>query len=163
MEFKYIGDIVNTHGIKGEVRILSDIKFKEEIFKIGNIFYVGSKKTSLEVTSHRVHKGYNMVTFKGITNINDVLVYKGEKVYIDTNSVEIDGYFGDELIGMEVIFNNEVLGKVNNILKSKAHDIISVVGDKKCLIPDVDNFIKEVDFDKKIILVENVEGLINEN
>ncbi len=163
MEFKYIGDIVNTHGIKGEVRILSDIKFKEEVFKVGNKFYVGNKKEELEVTSHRVHKGFNMVTFKGITNINDVLIYKSEKVYIDASSIDVDGYFTDELIGMDVVFNGEVIGIVNNVLKSKAHDIICVEGSKKCLIPDVDAFVDEVNLDTNTITVIDIEGLINEN
>ena len=74
MNLIYIGDIVNTHGIKGEVRILSDFKYKKDVFKKGNYVYVGYDKDKLKLNSYRVHKNFDMVTFEGINNINDVLL-----------------------------------------------------------------------------------------
>ncbi len=163
MEFRYIGDLVNTHGIKGEVRIISDIKFKKEIFTPGRILYIGSNKEPQIIEKYRVHKIYDMVTFKGINDINDVLIYKGDAVYINKDDVQVSGYFDEDLIGLDVIFNNRCIGKVDSILKSKAHDIISVIGTNKCLIPNVSEYVKKIDLDKGIINVENVEGLIYED
>ena len=82
MEYIYIGDIVNTHGIKGEVRIISDFKFKDQVFKKGIKVYVGRFKDELIINSYRTHKIYDMVTFEGINNINDVIIYKGIDILI---------------------------------------------------------------------------------
>ncbi len=163
MEYRYIGDLVNTHGIKGEVRILSDSKFKEEIFKPGNQLYIGKAKEPFEIEKYRVHKFYDMVVFKGFYDINDVLIYKGEPVFINKEELQVDGYFDEDLIGLMVFYNDLFLGKVDSILKSKAHDIFSVIGDKKCLIPYVSEFIDQIDLEKGKIMVHNVEGLIHED
>ena len=163
MEFRYIGDLVNTHGIKGEVRIISDSKFKEEIFVPGNKLYVGKSKEPLEIEKYRVHKMYDMIVFKDIYDINDVLIYKGEPVFINKDEIQVDGYFDDDLIGLSVIYNDLCIGKIDSILKSKAHDIFSVIGEHKCLIPYVSEFIEKIDLDLGKIFVKNVEGLIYED
>ena len=56
MEYLYLGKIVNTHGIKGEIRILSDFKYKSDVFKIGNNLYIGKNKIQEVINSYRVHK-----------------------------------------------------------------------------------------------------------
>ena len=60
MKFINIGKIVNTHGIKGELRILSDFKYKDKVFKKGFKFYVGKDKEELIVNSYRYHKIFDM-------------------------------------------------------------------------------------------------------
>ena len=91
MDFLYLGKIVNTHGIKGEIRILSDFKYKEQVFKKGNNIYIGKDKIKEVLNSYRVHKNYDMVTLEGINDINDVLKYKGMNVYIDRNEYKFEG------------------------------------------------------------------------
>lgn len=163
MEFRYVGDLVNTHGVKGEVRILSDTKFKKEIFKPGRLLYIGKQKDVLEIERYRVHKIYDMLTFKGIYDINDVLLYKGDAVYINKEDVVVDGYFDEDIIDAEVYYNDILLGTLNCILKSKAHDIFSVIGAHKCLIPVVPEYIESVDIENKKVVVKNVEGLLDED
>lgn len=164
MEYRYIGDIVGTHGIKGEIRIISDINHKKEVLKPGRILYLGKDKQPLEIESYRHHKIYDMILFAGINNINDVIMYKGDSVYFNKDDVKINGYFSEDIIGLNVYYKDKLIGVIKNILKSKAHDIFSVVGDKyKCLIPDVDEFIKLIDLENKKVTVENIEGLLNEN
>lgn len=164
MEFRYIGDIVGTHGIKGEIRIISDSKFKDNIFIPGNTLYIGSKKEPLVIERYRHHKIYDMITFIDINDINDVIALKGEEVYINKDEVKVDGYFNEDIIGLDVFYLNELIGKVDCILRTKAHDILSVIGDtKKCLIPWVDAFVTKIDLDNKRIDVDGIEGLINEN
>ena len=74
----YIGKIVNTHGIKGEIRILSNFKYKNEIFKIDNYLYIDNIK--YQIKTYRRHKNYDMVTFNNFNNINDVLFLKNKNV-----------------------------------------------------------------------------------
>lgn len=159
-----IGEIVNTHGIKGEVRIVSDIKYKEQIFKKDVNLYIGKKKEKLVIHSYRQHKIYDMVTFVGFDNINEVLIYKGEDVFIKREEVKIEGYFNDELIGLDVYSNDKYIGKVINILKGVKNDNLVVTKDKnKNLIPNIPEFIEKVDLENAKIFIKEIEGLINEN
>lgn len=164
MNFRYIGDIVGTHGVKGEVRIISDIEFKEEVLKPGRILYIGKEKQPLTIERYRHHKIYEMITFEDIHDINDVIIYKGESVYFNKEDVTVDGYFSEDFIGLDVYYKSEKIGTVKNILKSKAHDILSVVGDTyTCLIPNVSEFIESIDLEAHQLIVKNIEGLLNEN
>ena len=83
MKYIIIGKIVNTHGIKGELRILSDFKYKDKIFKKGFPLYIGYTKEKEIINTYRPHKQFDMVTFNNYNNINEVLKYKGEYVFIN--------------------------------------------------------------------------------
>lgn len=152
----YIGKVVNTHGIKGEVRIISNFKYKKEVFKKGNHLYIDDD--TLTINTYRVHKNYDMVTFENITDINDVLKYKGKDVYIDRSEYIFDSILNEDLIGLKVYGNGELLGTLEAIDNNKAHDILVVKNeDKKIMIPYVDDFIKDINNEK--IDINLIEGL----
>lgn len=164
MEYIYIGDIVNTHGIKGELRIISSFKFKNLVFKPGFKFYIGKRKEELIVNSYRFHKVYDMVTFKDIDDINEAIVYKGDRVYVNRTDINQDLILDEDLINLNVYNNNVLIGKVETVMKSAAHDIIVVVGnDKKHMIPYVDEFILNIDLNNNKMDINAIEGLLNEN
>lgn len=165
MNYIYLGEIVNTHGIKGEVRIVSDFKFKNDVFKIGKNLYVGNSKVKEIINTYRIHKNYDMVTFKGINDINDVLKYKGKKVYILREEFEFNGILDEDVIGLDVYSKDKKIGIVEDILKSNAHPILEVKNDKNVIsyIPFIDAFVLNVDLKNKRIDIEEIEGLINEN
>lgn len=158
-----VGELVNTHGIKGEVRIISDFKYKNDVFKINNNLYIGKNKEKLQINSYRKHKIFDMVTFKGINNINDVLIYKGESVYINKEEIKIDGYYDEDLIGLDVYSNDKYIGKVKNILKGIKNDNLVVENNNRNLIPNISEFIEKIDLENKKIYIKEIEGLINEN
>lgn len=166
MDYVYIGDIVNTHGIKGELRIISDFKYKNQVFTPNFNIYIGNKKELFTIESYRTHKNYDMVCLKGLNDINDVLIYKGEPVYVRRDSLNIDTYLDEDLIGMEVLDKDKsnILGRVKELLHSKAYDLIVVTkDDKDYLVPNIKEFILNVDLDKKQITINNIKGLIDEN
>lgn len=162
MEYVYIGKIVNTHGIKGELRIKSNFDKKDLVFKPGITFYIGEGYVPEEVVTYRKHKDFDMVTFKGYTNINEVLNYVKHKVYVNRDDLKLNNneYLLDDLIGMSVIENGEVLGTVRDIEENGINILLCVSGSKDFYIPKHDNFIKEVKLDSKEIIVENAKGLI---
>ena len=131
MKYIYIGDIVNTHGLKGEVRLISDFEYKKKVFKKGFKLYIGRTKEEVIINTYRVHKEYDMLTFEGLTSIDDVIIYKGDKVYINRSDLKIRGYFNEDLIGLSVYANNNYIGKVEYIMKNKAHNILVVTEDEK--------------------------------
>ena len=161
MKYIYLGKIVNTHGIKGEIRILSDFDYKDIVFKKGFNIYIGDNKNKEEINTYRIHKNYDMVTLNGISNINDVLKYKGMNVYINKEDVE-DLVFDEDYIGLDV-YTDKYIGKITDILKGK-EDILVIENDtKRYLVPKIDYFIKNIDFDNKKIIINNIKGLIDED
>lgn len=164
MEYIYIGKIVNTHGIKGELRILSDFEYKERVFKKGFTLYIGKDKEKEEINTYRHHKEFEMVTFNEYNNINQVLKYLKENVYIlkeDLNLGE-EEYLEKELIGFDVIENTEVVGKIINIEKTSPTNKIMEINykGKRVLLPYHKDFILKLDLQNKKIEVKLIEGMI---
>lgn len=163
MEFIYVGEIVNTHGLKGELRVLSDFKYKTEVFKPNFNVYIGKNKQQLTIQTHRIHKNYDMITLEGIENIDDALKYKGEILYIDKNSLNVS-YFDEDLVGMNIYDGNKNLGIVKSLTKGIKYDFLAIeYQEKKYLIPNIDVFIKNVDLKNNKIEINNIKGLIDED
>ena len=162
MNLIYVGKIVNTHGIKGEVRLLSNFEEKDLVFKKDFKVYVGDERERLIINSYRPHKQFDMLTFKGINDINDVLKYKGKKVYIDKEDLHLkeDEYLLEDLIGMNIICDKEVLGVVSDIYEAPQGKLLYITFAKNYYIPYNNNYIKEIDVKKKEIHTENIKGLI---
>lgn len=162
MDLVYLGKLVNTHGIKGEVRILSDFEYKEAAFKIGNTLIIDDDR--LVINSYRTHKNYDMVTFKDINDINLVLKYKGSNVYISKDSLDIDGVLYQDLIDMDVYdLDNNYRGKITDIYHSKKYDLLVVSDKKEYMIPYIDEFIKKIDTKNNKIVIEYIKGLEDED
>ena len=161
MDLIYIGKLVNTHGIKGEVRIISDFKYKENVFKKDNCIYIDNNKYT--INSYRKHKEYDMVTLDTINSIDDALKLKGSNCYIDRNDYTFDGFLNEDLIGLDVYDKDTYKGKVVEILKGVKYDILVIDGVKRHLIPNIDKFIKKLDLEKKKIEIEYILGLDNED
>lgn len=156
-----IGVVSNTHGLKGEIRILSDFKFKENVFKKENKLYIMNNE--LTINSYRKHKDYDMVTFNDLNTIEDVLIYKGEDVYIDRDTLEYEGYLDCDLIGLDVYNEDKLMGKVVDILKTNAHDILVIQNGKRHMVPNIDEFIKDINLDQGLMHINYIEGLANED
>lgn len=164
MDYVYIGDIVNTHGIKGELRIISDFKYKNQVFTPHFNIYIGKNKKEFTIDSYRVHKNFDMVCLNGLNDINDALMYKGESVYVKRSDLNINTYLDEELIGMSVLDEDKILGYVKELLKSKAYNLLVVTdGKKDYLVPNIKEFILNVDLDKKQITINNIKGLFDED
>lgn len=159
MKFINIGKIVNTHGLKGELRILSDFRHKDKVFKKDMKIYVGKEKKEFTINSYRFHKIFDMVTFVGINNINEVEYLKGEFVYINEDDLKLDNeIYSGKLIDFDVIVDNKLIGKVSEVIDTPANEVLRV--DKSILIPYVKDFIKDIDTGNKIIYVNNIGGLV---
>ncbi len=151
----YIGKIMSTHGIKGELKIKSEFLYKEKVFAknkkiiINNIEYI--------IKSHRVHKDYNMVTLNEYTNINEVLFLLKEKVYIKKEELNLSNneILDDELITYKVITTDKEIGNIIEIFNaSKTNKILRIKLEKEILIPLNSPFVKDINKQKKEIIIE---------
>ena len=161
MNLIYLGKVVNTHGIKGEIRIISNFKYKKDVFKPNNFIYIND--TKYLINSYRVHKMYDMVTLDGITNINDAQNLKGLNVYISRDDYSFDGILNEDLIGLDVYDKDVFKGKVLEVLTIKDRNLLLIDGKKRHMVPYIPNFIEKIDLKKKRIYIKYIRGLDNED
>lgn len=164
MEYIHIGKIVNTHGIKGEIRILSDFKYKEKVFQTGKKIYIGKLKEEAIINSYRYHKIFDMITIKDINNINDVLKYKGKNIYTTREDLNLNKneYLIEDLIGLDVEVDKKIIGKTIDYIKDKHQDKLVVnKNEKKYIVPFVCDIIETIDLDKHVIIIKNIKGLLD--
>lgn len=163
MKYIIIGKIVNTHGIKGELRLLSSFKYKEKVFKKDMKIYIGKKKEEETIVSYRKHKSFDMICLKGYSNINEVLKYKGLYAFINKEDLvlELDEYLDEDLIDLEVYINSDKKGIVTNIVRYPNNSLIEVTNNGKLyLIPNNKNIIESIDLTNKKIIIKDIKGLI---
>ncbi len=161
MEYIYLGKIVNTHGIKGELRIISSFRYKEKVFVKNFSLYIGKKYEKEIINSYRPHKNYDMITLKGYENINEVLKYKGLPVFIKREDLDLteNEILDEDLIGLPVWINGEIKGYVEQVVPGNQDKLIVTNQNNKYYIPYVKGIIQKIDKEKGIIL-ENISGLI---
>ena len=155
IKYIFIGRIVNTHALKGEVRIISDFEFKDKIFKENTFLYIGENKDKEVIETYRKHKQFDMVKFKGIDNINNVLKYKGSKVYINEEDLRLkdDEILISELLNMDVYNNDKLVGKITEYRSDNGNNMLRV-NDK--LVPYNKDFITKIDKENKCIYFHDI-------
>ena len=164
MKYVLIGKIVNTHGLKGEVRILSSFKYKDKVFKEGMKVYIGKEKVSEIITSYRYHKIFDMITMKGYNDINEVLKYKGEYIFVNKEDIVLgeNEYLDEDIVGLNVYVEDRLLGVVRKIEKHSVNEILVVKNDEKnYLVPYNFDIILSIDLEKREMHVKNIVGLFD--
>lgn len=165
MDYTAIGKIINTHGINGEVKIYpytDDI----ERFSILKQAYIGDTKIKVNLSTVKYHKGLPLVKFKEYNNINDVLKFKEQIIYVDDENRVVlpkNHFFIYDLIDCQVYdMDNNYIGKLVEVMQGASNDIYVVKDDnhKEYLIPAVKEFIEEVNIDKKTVIINPIEGMI---
>ncbi len=157
------GKIVNTHGIRGEVKVFPLCDGPEFLLEFDRFFMNGSE---LEVASSRAHKNVTLIKFKGIDRIEDAEKLIGTVIQLNCDDVELeDGrYFIEDLIGMKVIDadTNVEYGKLTNVIQTGANDVYEVKGNKLYLIPKIDDVVLNIDADNRIITIRPLKGLFDD-
>ena len=164
MKYVMVGKIVNTHGLKGEVRILSSFKYKDRIFKKGMKVYIGKDKKEEEIKSYRYHKIFDMIVMDGYNDINEVLKYKGEYIFVNKEDVILNEneYLDEDIIGLSVYVDDRLLGRVNRIDKHSVNEILVIKNDEKnYLVPYNFDIILSVDLERREMRVKNIVGLFD--
>ncbi len=161
MKYIKVGTIVNTHALKGEVRIISNFEYKDRVFKINNTLYIGMSKSEEVIETYRVHKNFDMVKFKGIDNITDVLKYKGSAVYVNIDDLKLkdDEILIEELLGMSVIVNDKLLGSITDYIDNNGNKLV-VVNNK--YIPYNKDLIEKIDKINRKVYYKNIDYIVGD-
>lgn len=157
---------MNTHGIRGEVKVVSTTDFPDERFKVGNTLYIeDADPIKVTVKSARMQKNFFLVTFKEFNDINQIEKFKTHQLMVsedDQQDLEDGKYYHHQIIGLGVqTLDGEKLGTIKEILSPGANDVWVVKRPKKSdlLLPVIDDVIKKVDLDNQTVFVELMEGL----
>jgi 16S rRNA processing protein RimM len=160
-EYIYIGKIVNTHGLKGEIRIISDFEYKDKVFVPGMKFYLGRKKEEVVVNTYRHHKNFEMITMNGYNDISEVERLKKLYVYIKKEDLVLESgeYLDSDLIGLDVLVDNEKKGTIKSVRDAGNNKFLVITSDKEVFIPYNKEFVKEINLDKNYIVIEPIKGM----
>ncbi|MCI5605571.1 MAG: ribosome maturation factor RimM [Clostridia bacterium] len=160
------GKIVNTHGLRGEVKLIAWTDYPEDFEDIEYVYV--KRKTGneiLHISSIKYQKNNLIVKFSEIKDINEAEKYKNQIVYVERDMLgelpEGVHYIAD-LIGSKIVaLDGDEIGIVADVFNTGANDIYDVKreGKKNLLIPVIDDVVKNIDVENKIITVEMMEGL----
>lgn len=168
MEYYQIGKIVNTHGIKGEVRVQATTDFPEKRFAIGEKVYVFKNQKlvkELTIKSHRKHKQFDLLSFEGLEDINLVedLKQADLKISADQQDELTEGqYYYHEIIGLDVFdLEGNELGQISEIMQSGANDVWIIKRKQKAdlLIPAIKDVVKEIQIEDHKVIIDLLDGL----
>ncbi|GGH59359.1 ribosome maturation factor RimM [Paenibacillus silvae] len=168
-EFMNVGKIVNTHGIRGELKIMPLTDFPEVRFaKNAEMFLFTSDDRPVPVTveSARLHKNMYIVRLKEYGNINEVEKFKGGMAKVSKENLadlEEGEYYFHQIVGCSVITEEgETLGTITEILTPGANDVwvVKTPGGKEVLIPVIDDVVLDVDVEQKQVKIHLMEGLL---
>lgn len=161
-----IGKIVNTHGIKGEIKILPTTDDVKRFKKLKEIIVENKTQKCFEVENVRFHKDCVLLKLKGIEDMNSAELLKGSLIKIerkDALPLNKDEYYICDLYGLKVFTEEDrFLGEITDIIETGSNDVY-VIHDtsrsKDLLVPAIKQVIKQVDIEKGKMVVHLLEGL----
>ncbi|MGI6776561.1 MAG: ribosome maturation factor RimM [Acetivibrionales bacterium] len=165
-EYLEIGKIINTRGIKGELKVIP-LTDNPERFNELEWVYVRNNDSIRKYFVDRVNyfKGFVYLKFKGLNDIETAKQLKDLYILIDRkNAVRLpeDTYFICDLIDLEVFENNKLLGRLKDVLRTGSNDVYVVKGERgaEILVPALKSVVKKVDIENRRIDVYLPEGLV---
>lgn len=163
MKQKYLeaGEIVNTHGVRGDLKIMPWCD-GPEFLKAFKTFYIDGN--AHKVLEARVHKNMLLCRLEGVEDVSKAQTYKGKVIKIDRDSAKIaEGrVFISDLIGLPVLADGTEIGKLKDVYSGAANDVYIVQGEKEYMIPAVSEFLEDVNVDQGYIKVHLLEGMETE-
>lgn len=156
LQFVEAGEIVNTHGLKGEVKVLPWLDSPEDL--------VGFERCRIawhdyEIESVRVQKTCDLVKLKGIDSVEQAMALRGKTMLLFREDVAEDVIFAAELIGVEVYENGNAIGQITQVLDYPGNSVYVVKGEKSYMIPAVKEFILSTDVEGNRMDVKLLEGM----
>lgn len=156
LQFIEAGEIVTTHGIKGEVKVLCWLDDPEMLCDFERCCIDGREVIMEQV---RVQKTCNLVKFQGVDTMEAAQAMRGKVVKLYREDIDDEVIFAAELIGMEVFAEGESIGKIVEVLDYPGNSVYVVKGKYEYMIPAVNQFILSTDMEKNEMQVRLIEGM----
>ena len=160
IEYLLIGKIDSVTGNDGFVKITSYSDFPKRFHALSEVyldFWGDKKKLIIEKTGDRKHSLF--IKFKNFSSRRDSELLEGKEIFITSDDViklPENNFFIHDLIGSKVLFNDEIIGEITDVMKTPANDVIVLRDDddKEILLPFVPDFIESFDPERKIMILK---------
>ena len=156
LQFVEAGEIVTTHGLKGEMKVLCWLDDPEMLCEF-NRCRISGKEYDIETC--RVQKTCNLLKVAGIDTIEQAQTMRGKTVELYREDIDDEVIFAAELHGVEVYAEGEKIGKIVDVLDYPGNSVYVVKGKYEYMIPAVSQFILSTDLEKNEMQVKLIEGM----
>ena len=156
LQFVKAGEIVTTHGVRGEVKVLCWLDDPEMLCEFDRCRISGKEYT---IDQCRVQKTCNLVKLQGIDTMEAVQLMRGKVIELYREDIDDEVIFADELIGVEVFADGENIGKIADVLDYPGNAVYVVKGKYEYMIPAVKSFILSTDMEANRMEVRLIEGM----
>ena len=156
LQFVEAGEIVTTHGIKGEVKVLPFLDSVEDLCDFDRCRISGKE---FEIEQCRVQKTCNLVKLSGIDTMEAAQAMRGKIIELYREDIDDEVIFAAELIGVEVFCEGEMIGKVVDVLDYPGNSVYVVKGKYEYMIPAVSAFVLSTDMEKNEKQVRIIDGM----
>lgn len=156
LQFLEAGEIVSTHGVRGEMKILPWADGPDFLLDFSRVRING---TDYSVESCRVQKTCNLLKVKGIDTMELAQSLRGKTVEVYRDDAPEGMIFAAELIGMDVVADGDSIGALVDVLDYPGNKVYVIKGEHEYMIPAVRQFIEDIDMDNGVIRVHLIEGM----
>ena len=156
LQFVKAGEIVTTHGVRGEVKVLCWLDDPEMLCEFDRCRISGKEYT---IDQCRVQKTCNLVKLQGIDTMEAAQLMRGKVIELYREDIDDEVIFADELIGVEVFADGENIGKIADVLDYPGNAVYVVKGKYEYMIPAVNSFILSTDVEANRMEVRLIEGM----
>ena len=156
LQFVEAGEIVSTHGVRGEVKVLPWLDCPEMLCEFDRCRIAGK---DYKIEQCRVQKTCNLVKLNGIDTMEAAQLMRGKTVELYRDDIDDDVIFAAELIGVEVFCEGEQIGKIVDVLDYPGNSVYVVKGKHEYMIPAVSAFILETNRAANTMQVKLIEGM----
>ena len=156
LQFIEAGEIVTTHGVKGEVKVLPWLDSPEDLCDFDRC-RIGGEEYTMEAC--RVQKTCNLVKLSGIDTMEAAQAMRGKIIELYREDIDDEVIFAAELIGMEVFCDGEQIGVIKDVLDYPGNSVYVVQGQYEYMIPGVKQFILSTDMENNRMQVKLIEGM----
>ena len=156
LQFVEAGEIVTTHGVKGEVKVMPWLDSPEDLCDFDRCRIDGKE---YEIEQCRIQKSCNLVKLSGIDTMEAAQLMRGKTIELYREDIDDEVIFAAELIGVEVYCEGKLLGKIRDVLDYPGNSVYIVKGEHEYMIPAVKEFILSTDVEKNEMQVRIIEGM----
>ena len=156
LQFVEAGEIVTTHGIKGEMKVLPWVDGPDILGEFDRCRISGKE---YEIEDCRIQKTCNQLKVRGIDTMDAAQLMRGKVVELYREDIDDEVIFAAELIGMEVFCEGEKIGLIREVLDYPGNSVYVVKGHYEYMIPAVKQFILSTDMENNVMQVKLIEGM----
>ena len=156
LQFVEAGEIVSTHGVRGEVKVLPWLDCPDMLCEFDRCRIEGKE---YKIEQCRIQKTCNLVKLSGIDTMEAAQLMRGKTIELYREDIDDDVIFAAELIGVEVFCEGEAIGKIVDVLDYPGNSVYVVKGKHEYMIPAVSAFILETNMAENTMQVKLIEGM----